>query len=117
MQRWNLSVKLPSTLEKARKIATSDPAIIYGFYDIVEQQLEKLHITKRPECLFNVDETNLYTDPKQTRVVAPRGEKASRITSTSGREALTVMAGISANGEALPPLIVFKGKCSMTADT
>ena len=109
MSRWNLSTKLPSTLEKARKIATSDPVVIYGFYDLVKQEMERLKISNRPECVFNVDETNLYIDPKQTRVVAPRGEKASRTTATSGREALTVMAGICANGEALPPLIIFKG--------
>jgi len=59
MERWNLSVKLPSTLEKARKTATSDFKIIYGFYDIVEQQMEALDIKDRPECTINADETNL----------------------------------------------------------
>ena len=110
MERWNLSVKLPSTLEKARKIATSDPNIIYGFYDLVQQQYDILGISNRPECIWNVDETNLYIDPQKSRVVAPRGQKASRTTATSGREAITVMAGISAAGDKLPPLIIFKGE-------
>ena len=38
LARWNLSVKLPSTMEKARKVAASDPEIIYGFYDLLENQ-------------------------------------------------------------------------------
>lgn len=109
MDRWNLSTKLPSTLEKSRKIATTDPYIIYGFYDLLEQECTRLNILDRGECIWNVDETNLYLDPKQTRVVAPRGEKASRTTATSGREAITVLAGISAAGETLPPFVIFKG--------
>lgn len=44
MSRWSLSTKLPSALEKARKVAASDPEIIYGFYDMVEGQLKKLKI-------------------------------------------------------------------------
>ena len=110
MDRWNLSCKIPSTLEKSRKTATSNPNIIYGFYDILETQLKQLNIQDRPECLWNVDETNLYTDPQKTRVVAERGSKASRVSATSGREAITVMAGISAAGEKLAPLIIFKGR-------
>lgn len=56
-----------------------------------------------------MDETNLYIDPSKLKVIAPRGQKASRTTATSGREAITVMAGISASGDKLPPLIIFKG--------
>ena len=110
MNRWNLSVKLPSTLEKSRKIAASDPAIIYGYFDLLEKTVDQLQIRDRPECIWNVDETNLFTDPQRTKVVAERGSKASRITATCGREAITVMAGISAGGEKLPPLIIFKGE-------
>ena len=64
----------------------------------------------RPECIWNVDETNLFTDPCKTKVVAPKGKKAARVTATSGRQAYTVMAGISAAQEKLAPLIIFKGK-------
>lgn len=109
MKRWKLSLKLPSPLEKARKIASSDPEIIYGFYKLVEEQISKLGIQDRPECIWNVDETSLFIDAQRVRVVAPKGEKASRTTATSGREAITVMAGISAAADCLPPLIIFKG--------
>ena len=48
-------------------------------------------------------------EPNKTRVVAPKGQKAARVTATSGREAYTVMAAVNAAGEKDPPLIIFKG--------
>ena len=65
-----------------------------------------MNIENCPEYLWNVDETKLYTDPQKTRVVAERGSKASRVSATSGRKAIMVMAGISAVGEKLAPLII-----------
>ena len=115
MGRWGLSSKMPSTLEKTRLLAARDPNIIYGYFDTVESEMSKLQIMDRPECLWNIDETNLYIDPQRTRVIAPKGVKAARTTATSGREAISVMAGISANGEKLPPLIIFKGKNIMAS--
>lgn len=68
MRRWNFSNKLPSTLEKTRKIAASDPEIIYRFYDILEERLNTLGIQDRPECIWNVDETNLHIDVQKEKV-------------------------------------------------
>ena len=69
MKRWKFSVKQPSALEKTRKLAASDPRIIYGFYDILEQTLNKLNISDRPGCIWNVDESNLYIDPQREKVI------------------------------------------------
>lgn len=110
LRRYRLSSKLPSTLEKSRKSAATDPEIIYGYFDILDTEMQGLQLHGRPECIWNIDETCLFIDPSKTRVIAPVGEKASRVTSTSGREATTIMAGISASGEKLPPFILFKGK-------
>lgn len=110
LQRFHLSVKIPSTLEKSRKKASKDPEIIYGFYDTVKNEVRRLNLESRPDCIWNVDETSLYHDPSKTKVIGPTGQKLSRITATSGRESTTVMAAISAYGDLLPPLIVFKGK-------
>ena len=114
MQRRQLSLKQPSALEKARKIAASNPEIIYGFYDTLEKVINDLGIKNRPECIWNIDESNLFLEAQRTKVIAPKGKKASRATATSGREAITVMAGISADQNVLPPFIVFKGKYIMS---
>ena len=110
MNRWGLSTKLPSTLEKSRRTAASSPSIIYGYFDILDSVFDQLEIRDRPECVWNVDETNLMIDAQKTKVVAEKGTKASRVTATSGREGITVMAGISAAGDKFPPLIIFKGE-------
>ena len=114
MDRWDLSLKLPSTLEKARKIAASTPNIIVfyeaNFYDLLEQTIEELGIQQRPECIWNTDDSSLFTDAQRTKCISHKGDKASRVTATSGREAVTVMAAISAAGEKRPPFAVFKGE-------
>jgi hypothetical protein len=110
MERHHLSVKCPSALEKARKTAASNPDIIYQYYSTLEKETIRLRIVHRPECVWNIDETSLFIDPRKLKVIASKGQKASRTQATSGREATTVMAGISAAGECLPPLIIFKGQ-------
>src|SRR5258705_9168362 len=110
MERHKLSSKKPSQLEKARKTATSDPFIIYGFYNLVEKCMNELKILHKHAYILNLDETGMSIDPVNTKVVAPKGEKASRVTGTPGRESITVLACISADGNKLPPLIIFSGK-------
>ena len=99
LDKWPMSCKIPSTLEKSHKTATSNPTIIYVFYDILEAQLKQLKIESRSECLCNVHKTNLYIDPQMTRVVVEQGSKASRVSTTRRREDIPVMAGISAEGK------------------
>ena len=68
LKRYRLNYKQPSALEKSRKAASADPDVIYGFYSLLEDQLEKLGITNRPECIWNVDETNLFIEPQRAKV-------------------------------------------------
>ena len=110
LRRYRLSCKLLSTLEKSRKSAASDPEIIYEYFDILDAEIKRLQLLNQPECICNIDETRLSIDPLKTKIISPVGQKASRVTSTSGREATTITAGISAAGEKLPPFILFKGK-------
>ena len=110
MKKYDLSRKKPSALEKTRKLAEQNPNTIYGYFDLIQEEASRLNILQRPECFWNLDETNLCLDPSRTKVIAPKGKRASRITATSGREHVTVLAAVSAAGDKLPPFIVFKGK-------
>ena len=60
MKRYRLSIKRPSKLEKTRKIAASDPEIIYSYLDLLVDEVKKLILSDRPECMLNLDETNVY---------------------------------------------------------
>ena len=104
MRRYNLSCKLPSSLEKSRKSAASDPEIIYEYFDNIKTEINRLKILERPECIWNIDETCLFIDPSKTKVVSPVGTKASCVKSTSGKEAITVMAALVLLGKSSPPL-------------
>ena len=99
MKKYDLSRKKPSALEKTRKLAEQNPNTIYGYFDLIQEEASRLNILQRPECFWNLDETNLCLDPSRTKVIAPKGKRASRITATSGREHVTVLAAVSAQLE------------------
>ncbi|XP_071043034.1 tigger transposable element-derived protein 6-like [Parasteatoda tepidariorum] len=110
MHKHNLSAKKPSILERSRFVASSNPFIIYEFYDLLEKELSSLNIKNKPSHIYNLDETAMFLDPSKTKAVGEKGSKLARATATSGREAVTVMACVNAVGERHPPLIIFSGK-------
>lgn len=108
-QRHKLSQKKLEQLEKCRRTATSDPYIIYGFYERLEKTIEDLNLTFKPSHIWNLDETSFSADPTRIKGVAEKGQKVHRNIEGSGKENTTVMACISAAGNLLPPLIIFQG--------
>ena len=108
-KRHNLSILKPQPLESARKKQTN-PWIIYGFYDLVEETIQDLGIQSKPQHIWNCDETSFCHDPSQTKVVASKSEKSSRLTAATGRKNTSVLACVNAAGEKLPPFVIFKGK-------
>ncbi|XP_039287325.1 uncharacterized protein LOC120351997 [Nilaparvata lugens] len=57
-----------------------------------------------------MDETGFCVDPSRTKVVGEKNSPSYRITSSPGRENVSVLVGCSAGGDKLPPLIIYKGK-------
>lgn len=107
-RRNRLSLKKMEQLEKSRRLATSDPFIIYSFYDKVEKCINDLNLTSSQ--IWNVDETFLPMDPSRIKGIAAKGQKVHRNIEGSGKENVTVMGCISASGCSLPPLIIFQGQ-------
>jgi hypothetical protein len=110
MRDNNLSLVKPSPLERSRALANADPHIVYGFYDLLHREMERLEICDKPHHVFNLDETAFFIDPSRVKVVAPKGKSAHRITAGPGRQAFSVMLCVSADGKAQPPLVIFPGK-------
>ncbi|XP_029348016.1 tigger transposable element-derived protein 2-like [Acyrthosiphon pisum] len=101
-----LNFKKPEQLQKLRKDARK-PEIIYHFYSNLENICqEKLLIS---QFVFNADESGFRTDPSRLKAIGEKGKALSRVTGGSGRESISVLACISADGLYLPPLIIFKG--------
>lgn len=108
-KRHRLSQKKLEQLEKSRRMATSDPFIIYGFYQKLEETIHELNLEDCPGQIWNLDETSFSSDPSRVKGVAEIGQKVHRNIEGSGKENTTVMACISAAGVLLPPLIIFQG--------
>jgi hypothetical protein len=108
LRNHHLSLKKPEPLQRCRKENASDPFLVYEFYDLLESEVERLKIG--PGSMWNIDETPLYTDPRGGKVVAHTGDKVFRSISGTGRYCFTAMGCVSADGIALPPVIVFEGK-------
>lgn len=109
MKRHGMSLKKPELLEVSRRNVTSDPFIIYEFYDILETALNDLDLLDKPAQIFNLDETSFCHDPSRLKIVGKKGASAHRTTQGCGKLNTSVLACVNAAGKLLPPLIIFQG--------
>lgn len=109
MKRYpELSLKKPEHLQKARKDARKS-FIVYDFYDMLKRVIQENYLESKPEYIYNCDESGFQSDPSRMRGIGEKGKPLTRVSGGSGRESTTVLACVSADGQVLPPLIVFKG--------
>jgi hypothetical protein len=115
LENNSLSLKKPSTLEKVRKLAESNPWTIYEFFDLLEGVVERLGLQGTPENVYNCDESAFFIDPLGGKVVSAIGDATKRVTAGAGRTCISAMACVSAAGTFLPPLVIFDGKNLQTS--
>ncbi|PZC77478.1 hypothetical protein B5X24_HaOG203356 [Helicoverpa armigera] len=108
-KRHGLSIKKAQPVEYVRRKMT-DPFVISDYFDLLKKTLHDLNLVENPNSIWNLDETSLCLDPTKTKVVGQKNKPCARTPYGSGKENITVLAGASASGRKLPPLIVFKGK-------
>jgi len=71
----------------------------------------QINIETDKNIIFNCDESSFTHDPKDVKVIAEKGKKrVSKNIAGSGKKNTTVMACGAANGDKLPPLIIYRGK-------
>lgn len=104
----SLSFKKPELLQKARKDAR-DPDVVYTFYEELHTLVVDNNLADKPQFVFNADESGFATDPKRLKAIGEKGKPLVRVSGGSGRESITVLAAVSADGFCMPPLIIFKG--------
>ena len=105
-----LSVRTPATLSVARARA-SNRETIDSYFDILEETLQETGLIDYPALYFNMDESGFALDPKSMIC----GEKKKLSISSGLKSQVTVIACVSATGQAIPPLIIWKRK-TMTAE-
>ena len=65
-----------------------------------------------PECTFAMDKVGFQPNGDEgfERVIGPAGKKIQYKQQKGSRETITVLVTICADGTALPPAVIFKGK-------
>ncbi|XP_064107917.1 uncharacterized protein LOC135216478 [Macrobrachium nipponense] len=110
MKRHKLRLKKGTSMQVDRKERTSDPFIINSFYDVIEKEVQDLQLQDKPGHIYNLDETSFPLHSSKTHTLGVIRQQTIRVTASSGRQNITVLAAICADGSALPTCIVFKGK-------
>lgn len=97
--KTSVAQRLPADLEEK----------IGSFHSFVKEQ--RLRDEFEDRFIINMDETPVYFDLVPGKTIDFRGNKSVRIrTSGSEKRHLTVLLAVSADGNMLPPMVVFKGK-------
>ena len=108
MNRNKLPLKKATMISSVKKSATGNPFIVYDFFDVIEDIINKNDIP--PSNIWNWDESGFPHDPSKCLVISVKGEVAYKVTCGSGQENTTTLAVASATGRVLDPLIIFTGK-------
>ena len=104
-----LATRTPATLSVSRARA-SNREFIDAYFDILEETLQETGLVDYPDLCFNMDETGFALDPKSNKTVHICGEKNPLSISSGSKSQITVVACVSAAGQAIPPLIIWKRK-------
>ena len=81
-------------------------------FTLLEKIINDLELTKKPENIFNCDESMVAIDRHTGKVIVSRKMKQACSESKGTRDHITVNACISANGLILPLHIIFAGAFS-----
>ncbi|GAB1602359.1 uncharacterized protein LOC115211605 [Argonauta hians] len=112
MNRWEdrLTLRKPNNVNNL-KVRELPDAIIEGFFQMLTQLVNQLGITDLPERFYNLNETGLNLDPKKKKTFHHRGIKNGQYVMPSvGKTLYTVLFCGNAEGEYLPPYVIYKGK-------
>lgn len=102
-------LRTPATLSFARARASSRECIDH-YFDTLEKTLNETGLVDHPALIFNMDESGFPIDPKPLKTIHCRGEKNPFSVSSGLKSQVTVVACVSACGQTIPPMIIWKRK-------
>ena len=71
--KWHIWV-WKNEVKCSLKNVTSDPFVVYGYYEMLKKEVVRLGIQERPECFCNCDESGFPRDPSKCKYVGSIGE-------------------------------------------
>ena len=113
MKRYDLSLRAKTSL--AQRLPKDLEEKIESFHKFVVEKREEDEFDDN--LINNMDETPVYFDLVPGKTVNEKGAKSVLIQTTGNekRHYMVVLA-VSANGDVLPPMIIFKGKWALKFD-
>lgn len=103
----DLKVKWTTSLEKCRAKCLN-PTLVNEFYDLLEEIIKQYSIVQ--ENVYNMDEKGIQLGVgKKVAAFVDRDQKDLYSVEDGNRELVTVIEAISADGNALPPSVIFQG--------
>ena len=105
----NLALRVPSTLSKARALASSR-TVIDHYFDLLEETLVENGLKDCPCQIFNMDESGMPLNPKSFKTIHVRGDRNPLAASSGNKSQITVHACVSASGNYLPPMVIWGRK-------
>lgn len=105
----NITTRVAVPLSLARAKA-SDPIVLKGYFDMLEEYLRENKIFDKPGCIFNCDESGIPLNPQSVKVIDQVGSKNPCQVTAGDKSQLTVMACTCATGYFIPPMIIFDRK-------
>ena len=105
----HLRARTPATLSVSRARASTRECID-AYFDFLENILQQTGLADYPALYFNMDETGFALDPKPGKTLHLCGQKNVLSISSGSKAQITVITCVSATGQTIPPLIVWKRK-------
>jgi hypothetical protein len=104
-----LSLRRPEKLAHSRAIMGNN-TIVDNFFEVLQQTLTSANLLDKPNFIYNCDETGVSLDFRHQMVVGSKKAKNIWSVCSGNKTNITVLATVNADGEALPPCVIFQGK-------
>lgn len=106
----SLTIRKSEGLSMARGMGLTREAT-NKFYDILENEIKIHNLEKKPQNIFNVDESGVQLINKVGHVITKKGSRVvHKLTTGEKGETVSLVVCCSAEGRFLPPASILKGK-------
>lgn len=105
----DVRLRTPQALSTVRAKMLNETVTNNYFNDLISL-MQQLHLTDKPSCIWNIDETGVPLLHKPARVLAQKGIKNLPGRVGNNRDNISVLACVNAAGGEIPPMVIIKGK-------
>lgn len=84
--------------------------VMNNYFALLKKIFTENDLLNSPDCIYEVDETGMPVDHRPPKVITKRGQKKVRSRTSGNRSQITVIACVSAAGQAIPPFVIFDAK-------